>query len=310
MRPGAARERLRHWRIPRIGKLRQHSPEPLRIPRRQLRVRRPADAPSISIVTPSFNQGEMLERTIRSVTGQGYPRLEYVVQDGGSTDETAAVLERCRPLLSSYESTADDGQGDAINRGFAKTSGEIMAWLNSDDVLLPGALDAVARHFTRNPETDVVYGHRALIDADDRQIGAWILPRHRDWPLGLVDAVPQETMFWRRRIWDAAGGHIDTSFRFAIDWDLILRFREARARFVRLPYVLAGFRVHDAQKTISQAGLGAEEADRLRARVHGRPMPHDEAWALMTPYLRRHVAAHTLHRLAMRIPLLRAQIEL
>jgi glycosyltransferase involved in cell wall biosynthesis len=300
---------MRHWREPRIGKLRQHAPAPLRIPRRQLRVRRPADPPSISIVTPSFQQGATIERTIGSIVDQGYPRLEYVVQDGGSSDGTAAVLERWRDRIDSWESAPDGGQGDAINRGFARTGGEIMAWVNSDDVLLPRALDAVAGHFARHPETDVVYGHRALIDEDDRQVGAWMLPRHRDWPLLLVDAVPQETLFWRRRIWDAVGGRIDTSLGFAIDWDLIVRFQAAGARFVRLPYVLGGFRVHDAQKTIAERDVGLAEADLIRGRVHGRPMGHDEAWARMRPYLRRHVAVHTLYRLQMRTPLLRAEVE-
>src|SRR6185436_555558 len=136
--------------------------------------------PRISIVTPSFRQAHFIERTIRSVLEQGYPNLEYHVQDGGSTDGTVPILERYAPRLSSWASERDSGQSQAINRAFAKTSGDIMAWINSDDVLFPGALAYVADFFNRNPDVDVVYGHRVLIDEEDREIGRWILPPHED----------------------------------------------------------------------------------------------------------------------------------
>jgi glycosyltransferase involved in cell wall biosynthesis len=109
--------------------------------------------PKLTIITPSFNQGAFIERTIRSVLGQGYPALEYVVQDGASDDGTLAVLDAYRDRLAACVSEPDGGQADALNRAFARTGGEIMGWINSDDMLLPGALAAVARHFERNPET-------------------------------------------------------------------------------------------------------------------------------------------------------------
>ena len=305
-RPNTAR--LRYWRAPRLGTLRQHPPRPIHVPRRQLRLSLPANPPTIAIVTPSYNQGDFVERTIRSVLDQGYPALSYAVQDGGSGDGTQAVLDPYRSRLAACVSEPDDGQGDAINRGFAHVDGEIMGWLNSDDVLLPGALTAVARHFASHPETDVVYGHRALIDDCDRQIGAWIMPPHEDAPLELVDFIPQETMFWRRRIWDRAGGRIDPSFRYALDWDLLLRFLDAGARFARLPYVIGGFRVHPDQKTTSQLDVGLEEVHRIRLDRHGRRISQDEAWELVQPYLRRHIIQHTLHQLELRVPALRATL--
>lgn len=303
-----ARQRTWHWRQPRLGMLRQHPPAAVRLPRRQTHLVAPANPPSVAIVTPSYDQGDFIERTLRSVLDQRYPALRYAVQDGGSTDATATILDRYRDRLAACVSEPDGGQADAINRGFARIDGEIMAWLNSDDLLLPGALAAVARHFAANPDVDVVYGHRLLIDEHDRQIGCWVLPPHEDWPLELVDLVPQETLFWRRSIWDAAGGRVDPSFRFALDWDLLLRLCDAGARIERIPFVLGAFRIHDAQKTIADFSTGLGEAERIRAARHARPPSHDEAWRLVRPYLRRHVVHHTLHRAAMRIPGLYAEV--
>jgi FkbM family methyltransferase len=304
----AARTRTRQWTKPRLGHLAHHPPAPIRVPRRQLRLRPPVDPPSISIVTPSYDQGRFIERTLRSVLDQGYPTLEYIVRDGGSSDETLSVLERYRDRIDGYVSEPDGGQADAINRGFAVTTGEIMGWLNSDDLLLPGALAAVSRHFARNPDTDLVYGHRILIDDRDRQIGCWIMPRHQDWTLDLADLVPQETMFWRRSAWEAAGSSLDVSYHYALDWDLLLRFRDSGARMVRLPHVLGAFRTHRDQKTTSQIDVGLAEIEQIRASRNGEDVSHSEAWRRLRPYLRRHVAHHTLHRLAMRVPGLRAQL--
>ena len=134
-------------------------------------------APLFSIVTPSFNQGQFLEETIRSVLDQNYPRLEYVIQDGGSTDESVKVIEKYRGRLAHAESRKDKGQGHAINLGFAHaTKGDIMAYLNSDDLLLPGSLNYVAAYFERHPKVDVVYGHRVVINEGSREIARWVLP--------------------------------------------------------------------------------------------------------------------------------------
>jgi GT2 family glycosyltransferase len=304
--PGKA---LRQWASPRLGILRHHPAEPLRVPTRYLRTVPPLDAPTISIVTPSYEQGRYLERTLYSVINQHYPRLEYVVQDGGSSDETREVLEYFDGSLNRWASEPDDGQADAINRGFAHTSGEIMAYLNSDDLLLPGSLAYVARYFAAHPDVDAVYGHRVLIDEHDGQIGVWVLPRHDDGTLTVADYIPQETLFWRRELWERAGGSIDASLKFAIDWDLLLRFREAGARMVRLPRFLGAFRVHDEQKTGNQQRLCEEESERLQRRVLGRGMGDEEVYARVRPYLRRHVAHHTVHRLRERLPLPRSHVR-
>lgn len=303
------RRALQDWTRPRLGILRHHPAEPLRVPTHYLRTEVPRDAPTISIVTPSYEQGRYLERTIYSVLNQSYPKLEYVVQDGGSSDETLQVLKHFGESLSHWASEPDDGQADAINRGFAHTSGEIMAYLNSDDLLLPGSLAYVARYFARHPKVDVVYGHRLLIDEHDGQIGTWVLPRHDDQTLTFADYIPQETLFWRREVWERTGGKIDTSFKFAVDWDLLLRFREAGARMVRLPRFLGAFRVHAEQKTSSQLELCALESERLQLRVVGRAMGDEEVHARVRPFLRRHVPYHIIYRLCERLPLPRSHIR-
>jgi hypothetical protein len=300
---------LRELSAPRLGVLRHHPPKPLLVPTGYFTTDPPQPAPTISIVTPSFGQGQFLERTLYSVISQNYATLEYFVQDGGSTDDTVELLRRYEGSLSGWTSEPDEGQADAINRGFARCSGEIMAYLNSDDLLLPGSLAYVARYFASHPDVDVVYGHRVLIDGHDRQIGIWALPRHDDKELTLLDFVPQETLFWRRSAWARAGGQVDPSLRFAIDWDLLLRLREGGSKMVRLPRFLGAFRVHNVQKTAIWNDQCLIECDAIRRRVYGRGISHDEAVARAVPYLRRHVAHHTWQRLKARLPLSRQPVR-
>ncbi|MEP7070708.1 MAG: glycosyltransferase, partial [Usitatibacter sp.] len=277
--------------VPKLGVLYQHPPCEMRIPESYSHTAPPAAPPKISIVTPSFKQAAFIERTLRSVLDQGYPNLEYYVQDGGSEDGTAEVLKRHEDRLAGWQSRPDRGQAQAINRAFAKTSGDIMAYLNSDDILMPGALAYVADYFERHPEVDVVYGHRVVIDDKDQQIGRWIMPAHDNAVLAWADFVPQETLFWRRGIWEKAGGRMDESFQFALDWDLLVRFRDAGARFARLPRLLGGFRVHPQQKTtLSIADTGFQEMNRIRQRVLGRVPTSEEVRKAVLPYLAKHMA--------------------
>jgi len=167
-----------------------------------------------------------------------------------------------------------------------------MAYLNSDDLLLPGSLAYVAGYFAANPGVDAVYGHRILIDENDRQIGSWVVPRHGDRALALADYVPQETLFWRRSVWNAIGASIDGDFRYAVDWDLLLRLRDVDARIVRLPRFLGAFRVHSRQKSTMNADLGRLECKLLRHRVHGRDLSDSEVLMRLAPFLVRHRLAH------------------
>jgi GT2 family glycosyltransferase len=284
-----------------IGILRHYAPRPLRWDERLPGSRLSDSAlPQVAIVTPSFGQEKFIERTMRSVLDQLYPKLVYVVQDGGSPDRSPEIIARYASRLHHSESVKDRGQADAIHRGFAHVSSrlgpdDIMAWLNSDDLLAPGSLRYVAEYFTSHPEIDVIYGHRIIIDDDDRDVGRWIMPRHNPATLEWIDYVPQETLFWRKRAWDIAGG-IDPSYQFALDWDLLARFQQAGCRMVRVPYFLGAFRVHAEQKT-SQAihTTGADEMRRIRTRFHGerqddfesinRHARHARFWGALTARL-------------------------
>ncbi|MBC8023479.1 MAG: glycosyltransferase [Burkholderiales bacterium] len=288
---------MRRLFAPRLGVLDQYAPRPLALPAHYSHTALPAQPPRMTIVTPSFRQAGFIERTIRSVIEQGYPNLEYIVQDGGSEDGTRAILQRYAPRLASWESRKDNGQAQAINRGFDRSTGEIMAWLNSDDILLPGALAYVAEYFRAHPRVDVIYGHRLCIDETDRHIGRWVMPSHDSRVLSWADFVPQETLFWRRRIWDKVGARVDETFSFAMDWDLLLRFRDAGARFARVPRFLGGFRIHQQQKTsaaINEIGFG--EMNRLRERVLGRVPTTAEVRRAVAPYIARHVARDLVWR--------------
>jgi GT2 family glycosyltransferase len=239
-----------------------------------------AARPRFSLVTPSYQQARYLEQTMRSVLDeQPGVSCQYVVLDGGSTDGSAELIRQQAPRLHAWASQRDAGQADAIAKGFARTSGgpgDVMAWINSDDYYMPGALAFVADYFARHPEVDVLYGHRIVVNEESREIARWFLPAHDDEVLRLNDFVPQETLFWRRRVWDRAGG-LDTSFHFAIDWDLLLRFSAAGAKIVRVPYFLACFRSHVAQKTAAfMHSTGQSEITRLRERTHGRRFPASE----------------------------------
>jgi len=248
-------------------------------------------------VTPSLNQGRFLADAIESVVGQSMPPLEYVIQDGGSDDCSRDVIERYASRLHHWESAADDGQSAALNRGFERTSGEIMGWLNADDLLLPGTLAHVAGFLRRNPGVDVVYGHRVLIDEHCKEIGRQVIPRHTDRILAWADFVPQETIFWRRSAWEAAGSRFDESFDCAMDWDFLVRLREAGARMVRLPRFLGAFRVHGDQKTTTLGPTtGTDEMRRIRRRLHGRDVPQDEVLRKVRGYLLQHVALDQLYR--------------
>jgi len=285
---------------PKLGRLAHHAPRRVRIPRRYERTAAPRHAPAVSIVTPVRNQASMIGETIESVLDQRYPELEYIVQDGASDDGTAERARRYEPRGVLVSSEYDGGQADAINKGFARTSGEIMAWINGDDILLPGTLACVARLFQRRPEVDVVYGHRVLIDDRGDEIGRWILPGHDPEALRWADYVPQETLFWRRPLWERVGG-VDDSFRFAMDWDLLLRFLDAGARFACVPRFLGAFRVHGAQKTSSAIDdLGMREMRRLRERTFGRVPDELEIAAALEPFMARHIIADTLYRLGLR----------
>ncbi len=291
--PRALRRRL----TPPLGHLRaQYEPRELRVPRSYLRETAPQPAPSISIAVPSLNYGQYLQATLDSVLDQRYPALELIVADGGSEDETLAMLEREGDRLAHVHGGPDSGQAEAINKGLNGSSGEILAWINADDLLLPGTLAHVARYFDRNPDVDLVYGNRVLIDELGRDVGVWVTPPHGPDSLRWFDFIPQETAFWRRELWERVGG-IDTGFDYGFDWDLFLRFQEAGAKIRRLPRFLGAFRQHDDQKTRRNRDLAQVELESIRHAFHRRAVTIQEAKARSRKLLLRSAPHHVVHRL-------------
>jgi glycosyltransferase involved in cell wall biosynthesis len=260
---------LKRMLRPRAGQLAMYPPRPVNLPTVG-QVATSGPMVKISIVVPSFNQGQFIGATLQSIIDQNYPNLELIVVDGGSKDETVAVINQYAAHIDWWVSEPDSGQTAAINKGFARSSGEIMAWINSDDLAAPGALTRVAAWFAAHPETHVVYGDRLLIDENGDEVSRWILPPHSRRVLDWADFIPQETLYWRRSAWDVVGARLDESFRFAMDWDFLLRLSSKQVNFEHLPFFLGMFRVHRNQKTSSQmTSVGQQEMQILRRRALG-----------------------------------------
>lgn len=298
MAAGQRRSSLRGlWRRPPLWSFEQYPPRLLNVNDLRPAPALPPNAPRIAIVTPSYNHAQFLGDTIESVTSQGYPNLHYHIQDGASIDGTVDLLKGLGEAVS-WTSEPDTGQSNAINRGFAGVDCEIMAYLNSDDMLLPGTLAYVANYFTSHPDVDFVYGHRIFIDRDGLEVGRAVLPPHDGKALQYADYIPQETMFWRKRVWDRIGP-IDESFHFAMDWDFIMRAQAAGFKFVRLPRFLACFRIHDAQKTASTYAIGVREMGKLRRRVLGFDPTQMQIRRAIAPYLTKQLAYHFAYKLGL-----------
>ena len=203
----------------------------------------------VSIVTPSFNQDRYLEETIQSVLSQDYPQIEYMIVDGGSTDSTVDVIKKYEHELAWWISEKDQGQTDAINKGFARAKGNILAWINSDDTFEPGAVTAAVKYLQDHPEVGMVYGDCNYINESGKLIGRFhsAQTNYRLLRQGYTH-IPQQTMFFRAELWKEIGP-LDPSFYFAMDYDLWTRIA-ARAPIKYVSQTWANFRLHTAGKTI------------------------------------------------------------
>ncbi|MFN8559230.1 MAG: glycosyltransferase family 2 protein [Dehalococcoidia bacterium] len=219
----------------------------------------------ISIVTPSYNQAEFLEATLLSVLNQGYPNLEYIVIDGGSSDGSVEILERYRPRLSYLVSERDKGQTDALIKGFARATGDVLAWLNSDDLYEPWTLRQVAAFFTRRPAARFVFGDARWVD----RAGRFLRPK-REIPfnrflwLHSYNYIPQPSTFWRRNLYQQVGG-LDPAFDLAMDADLWARFSNVTPLH-HVPRSWSRMREYPEQKNQKRRVQSDAEDRRVRER--------------------------------------------
>ena len=251
--------------------------------------------PRISIVTPSFNQARVLRDTMASVLGQDYPHLEYVVVDGGSTDGSRDIIAARAGGLRHWVSEPDRGQYDAINKGFARTTGDVMAWLNSDDMYTPWALRVVGEVFAQLPQVQWVTTLLPLhwdargVPTKCKPVRGYTkngffkghhLQRPGEWDKAFIQ---QESTFWRRSLWENAGGAIDASLQLAGDFELWAKFYQ-HADLYGVPLPLGGFRMHGDQKTAHRMQAYVKEAESVLSRHGGRveslpkPLPLARWW--------------------------------
>jgi glycosyltransferase involved in cell wall biosynthesis len=212
--------------------------------------------PKISIVTPSFNQGQFLEKTILSIITQNYPNLEYIIIDGGSTDNSVKIIKKYQKYLKYWQSKKDHGQADALNIGFRHSTGEILCWLNSDDILLPYSLNLIAQLFTQFPKLNWLTSQSVIIDNQDQIIhtGLHFGKSRLFLKLGLYHGkclgfIPQEGTFWRYSLWQKVSAKIP-NYWGALDYHLWRNFAKF-SDLVNLEAPLAAFRFHSQQKTMA-----------------------------------------------------------
>ncbi len=226
--------------------------------------------PRVTIVTPSFNQGAYLEETLRSVLLQGYPDLEYIVIDGGSTDESVGIIQKYAPWLTYWVSERDRGQADAINKGFRRATGAFVNWLNSDDVFYPGALHDTVAFLDRHPDVDFVYRdveqgwerervelRRGEAIAYPEMIRTFQMP------------IPQQACLWRRSIMDRVG-LLDPKWHVVLDREFFMRIG-LHGRLAYAPGVVGYFRLHGASKSIAEERHWLQEIPQLYAEFFARP---------------------------------------
>lgn len=215
----------------------------------------------VSIITPSFNQSAFLERTILSVLEQDYPDIEYLIADGGSTDGSLEIIKKYASRLAWWTSEKDDGQAQAINKGITHAQGGIVAWLNSDDCYLPGAVGAAVKMFDKFPQAAMIYGDMLAVDEFDRTINVF---KYRQ--ISLVDLlcfqiIGQPAVFMRRSAFEKAGG-LDISLHFLLDHQLWIRLAE-QGQIFHINETLAAARYHADAKNLAQPAGFSEEAFRV-----------------------------------------------
>lgn len=224
------------------------------------------DFPRISIVTPVFNRADMIEQTIQSVLGQHYPNLEYIIIDGGSTDGTVDIIRRYENRLAYWISEPDNGMYDAIMKGLAHATGDILAWINSDDMYHPNALNIVGQIFSQLHDVEWITGTPTLYNAEGLCMKVFSTPRWswQRFKSGDFRWLQQESTFWRRSLWDKVGG-LDMQYELAADFDLWCKMFQY-AKLYSVNTILGGFREHGNQLSLTQADKYAAEVKTITVK--------------------------------------------
>ncbi len=224
--------------------------------------------PLVSIITPSYNQARFLEACICSVLEQDYPNIEYIIVDGGSKDGSVEIIEKYADRLAWWVSEKDKGHADALNKGFARAKGEILAWLNSDDTYYPGAVSDAVQTLLANPDVGMVYGDADITDADGKVIGRFA-SRQTDYRKLLRGSVhiPQATTFFRAGLYRQVGP-LSLDFFFAFDYDLWVKLAKI-SRLLYVPHRWATFRLHEAGKSVKDDSVCYPDMLKIYARERG-----------------------------------------
>ena len=251
--------------------------------------------PRISLVTPVFNSASYLEQTIQSVLAQNYPNLEYFIIDGGSTDGTLDIIRKYESQISGWLSEPDKGMYDALNKGFARTTGEVMGWISATDQLHTGGLAVVGTVFRDLPEVEWITGRPTWFNEEGMTLGVYDLPRwsRSRFLAGANRYIQQESTFWRRSLWERAGSHMDSTRRNGADFELWVRFFR-HAKLYPVDALIGGFRAHGDS-------LGFLDLDASH-RVHDEYVAAELA---ATPGLHSVKLFRRLNQFAQRIPKLR-----
>ncbi len=219
--------------------------------------------PKISVITPSYNQGQFIEQTILSVISQQYPNLEYILMDGGSDDETVEIIRKYGEYFTHWQSQKDNGQASAINAGFKMATGDILCWINSDDMYMPGVFTRIAAQFRQTENPTIIFGNCLHFnDKTEKTRGSNVARAHSKYTLSLCDYIIQPSSFWNKQAWELTG-QLNESLTYAFDWDWFIRASRAGTAFLPVQEYLSLYRIHEAHKSGKGAAKRVEELQKI-----------------------------------------------